>query len=144
MHTVQLSRAQNHCKDFTKGIEESVNNVPAAFSFWVKISKRALNSCILSFYRKTGYNLEVRIYFWKKEKNRLTMRAGWKLRIRQKHKLVFGMRLNTCWSDSLFKILNFWKEKKESDDKLLTLRHENQAVSQSIPLTASSCGQGKK
>ena len=55
------------------------------------------------------------------------------------------MRLNTCWSGSLFKILNFWKERKESEDKSLSLRHENQAVvSQSVPLIASSCGQGKK
>lgn len=45
------------------------------------------------------------------------------------------MKLNTCWSDSLFKFLNFWKEGKEIKDESLGLRYENQAViPQSIPL----------
>lgn len=55
------------------------------------------------------------------------------------------MKLNTCWSDSLFKFLNFWKEGKEIKDESLGLRYENQAViPQSIPLIVSSCSQGKK
>ena len=42
----------------------------------------------------------------------------------------------SCW-----KILNFWKEGKERE-KLLRLRHENQAaISQSTPLVSSSYGQ---
>lgn len=98
IHAVKLPEALNQQEAFTKGIDESGNKMPAEFSFWVKIPKGALDIYILSFYRNTGHNMKAHIYFWLKGKIRLTIKAGWKLCIRQ-HKLIFGMRLNSCWPD---------------------------------------------
>lgn len=68
---------------------------------------------IPSFYRDTRHSLKAHIYFWMKGKIRLTMKIGWKLCIRQKHKLIFGMRLNTCWPHLLFRICIFGKKRRE-------------------------------
>lgn len=71
---LQSTKVHNACcKTIPKGSESLqglhqgnwwvMKNMPAEFSFWVKIPKRALNIYIPSFCRKTGHNLEAHIYF---------------------------------------------------------------------------------
>lgn len=88
--SLHWTKAHNTCSKTTpKGSEwlkglcqgncESENKTPAEFVSWVQIPKRALDSYIPIFCRNTRHNLKAHIYFWKKGKIRLTMKAGWKI-----------------------------------------------------------------
>lgn len=99
-------------------------------------TKGALNMYIPIFCRNIRHSLKAHLCFWKKGNIRLTMKADWKACIRQKHKLIFEMRWNACWSDSLYKILHFGKTGRK-------VKINHLVVSQSIPSAASSFGQGK-
>lgn len=123
-----------------KGLCQGSGWVRKQDASWIVIlswnTKGALNMYVLIFCRNIRHSLKACIYFWKKVNIRLTMKTGWKACIRQKHKLMFGMRWNTCWPDSLYKILHFRKIGRK-------VKKSHLIVSWSIPLAASSYDQGK-